>query len=189
MSNPDWPDPNRNTSTSQISQRVFDDDDDLIRVSVIKPIPLEVSDIQIGAVEIKDGDSDTRADVAEVGGNNGLVVQNAIDQAKSKVNIFGSTTVSPGVTVTLATYTVPVGKAFTFTGGIVGGTANGEFHFEIAGSDIAVYRNSGSNPSCQLRFVEPPTATAGSIINIKVKNCDNKTRIFESTLSGYTLDT
>jgi len=189
-SNPDWREPNVNTSPSQIAQRVFEQADDLIRVSVVKGnISIDPGDIQIGAVEIKDGNTDTRATVVACDpNNNALLVKSCVDEVKTKINIFGSTTVAPGSTVTLASYTVAASKAFTFSGGIVGGAAQGEFHFEIAGSDVALYRNSGSNPSVQIRFLEPPTAGAATVINIKVRNLDNKTRSFEATLSGYTVD-
>jgi len=186
-SNPFWQDPNRNTSPSQITQRVFEPDDDLIRVSVVKPIELTVGDIQIGAVEIKDGDTDTRADVETIGAYGALMVYDPIEFQKAKVNIFGSAIVTPGNILNLAQFVVPAGKTFTFSGGIVGGEQEGEFYFDIGGATVALARNSGSNRTIQLRFLEPPTAGAAQIINLKVKNIANKTKQYEATLSGYTI--
>ena len=185
--NPDWQDPNRNVSDSSIHKRVFDYDNDAYRVNVVEPIELEVGDIQIGAVEIKDSITDERANVVSIGDKNGIITQNLIEQTKTSVNSFGSAIVSPGLTVTLATYTIASDKAFTFIGGIVGGDESGEFHFEVGGSDIALVRNSGSQRSIIVNFPESQKVGASTVINIKVKNLGNKTKQFEATLSGYLL--
>lgn len=186
-SNPDWENPNKQVSDSSVHKRVFDYDNDAYRVNVVEPIELKVADIQIGAVEIKDGESDTRASVVSVGANNALIVRNLTEQTKTSVNAFGSALITPGATITLATYTVSVGMSFTFTGGIVGGDEAGEFHFEVGGSDIALVRNSGSQRTIVIKFPEPQVIGASTIINIKAKNIGNKTKPFESTLSGYIL--
>ena len=113
---------------------------------------LEVSDIQIGAVEIKDGNSDLRADV-EISalGKNGLVVI-PTEIAKQSINNFGNAVLAPDASLTLASYTVPVGKRFIFKGGVVGGSGPGAFSFRIASSTQCLVRNSGSNRTIQLNF-------------------------------------
>ena len=184
-SNPDWENPNKNVSDSTIHKRVFDYDNDAYRVNVIEPIELEVSDIEIGKVEIKDSDSDTTLNVVDVGGSNAILSRDVIDQIKTSVNIFSSALVSPSALVTLASYTVSANTIFTFTGGIVGGDEAGEFHFEVDGNDIALVRNSGSQRTITLHFPESQQVGAGSLINIKVKNIGNKSKQFESTLSGF----
>lgn len=149
---------------------------------------LTVSDIEIGAVELKDANSETRVNVVAVGSQNAVLIKDVSEYQKQKINNFGSSNVGPGATATLATYTVPTNKQFTYTGGIVGGTAEGEFTFDINTITLALVRNSGSNPTIQVQFLEPPDASAGSIIDLKVTNNSNKTRSFESTLSGYIID-
>lgn len=145
-------------------------------------------DFQIGAVELKDRDSNTRADIETIGNYNGLLVKDVTEFQKQKLNNFGSASVSPGATITLATYNVPAGKRFVYSGGIVGGTEQGEFTFDINLVTQALIRNSGSNPTIQVKFIEPPEASAGAVIELKVKNISNKTRSFEATLSGFLTD-
>lgn len=143
--------------------------------------------ISVGAVKIEDGNSGTLADVElTAGGLNGLVVIPQ-EPARTKVNNFGSAVVAPGATLQLVSYTVPVGMTFTFAGGIIGGTATGEFTFIIGGTTIALIRNSGSNKTIISAFPEMPDAGAGTLVEIKVKNVDNKARTFEATLSGHSI--
>lgn len=187
MSNPDWQDPNRNVSGGQITQRTFDYDNDAVRVNVVEPIELKVEDIQIGAVEIKDDTTDTRANVLVVGGTNAIITRDVIQQTKTSVNSFGSAIITPSATVTLATFTVATGTSFTFVGGMVGGDEVGEFHFEVAGSDIGLFRNSGANRTAIVKFPEPQTVGAGTLINIKATNIGHKSKQFEATVSGYSI--
>lgn len=184
-SNPDWQDPNRNVSDSTINKRTFDFDNDAIRVNVVEPIELKVEDIQIGAVEIKDGETDTRASVITQGTTNALVVRTLVEQVKTTVNSFGSAIVNPGITLTLASYTITAGNSFTFQGGIVGGNGSGEFHFEVDGNDIALVRNSGAQPTIKIKFPEPQKISTPVVVNIKVKNIGHTSQPFEATLSGY----
>jgi len=155
-------------------------------------LPVEASiiveDIEIGAIEIKDASTNDRTNVINVGTKNALLVKDITDQQKQKINNFGSANVAPSATVTLATYTVPGGKRFIFTGGIVGGNEIGEFYFMIDVNTIALIRNSGSNPTIVAKLVEQPEASAGSTIDIKVINISNKTRSYEATLNGYLID-
>ena len=187
--NPLFPDPNKNISLPQVVHRCFNSTDDLWRVDVVQGnISIDPGEINIGAVEIKDHDSTVRLDVEPVSDYNAIMVRDAIEFQKAKVNVFGSTSVTPASTVTLATFTVPAGKIFVLTGGIVGGRESGNFEFEVGGSTVAIIRNSGSNPTIQARFNEPPEASAATVINIKVTNDGHKTRPFEATLSGYTIN-
>lgn len=157
--------------------------------SVANPLPVQMSsDIEIGAVEIKDSNTDTRVDVEPVGPYNAILTKDITEFQKQKINNFGTATVAPSATITLATYTVPVGKRFIYSGGIVGGTEVGEFYFDINANTQALVRNSGSNPTIQVRFIEAPEASGGSTVDLKVKNISNKTRTYEANLSGYIVD-
>ena len=149
---------------------------------------LTVGDIEIGAVEIKDGDSNLRADVeAGVSGKNGIVV--IIDEkTRSIVSVFGSAVISPSATSTLATFTVPSGKRFIFSGGIVGGGESAEFSFIVASATVCLVRNSGSNRTIVVLFPTAPEASASAVIDLKAKNVSLKTKTFEATISGYTVD-
>jgi len=186
-SNPDWQDPNRRVSDSTVHKRVFDFDNDAYRVHVVEPVPLEAGDIQIGAVELKDGDTDTRVDVEEVGNNNAVLVENARQFQKTSINNFGSALISPATTLELVSFTVPSSTSFEFIGGIVGGDEYGEFIFEVGGTTIALARNSGSNRTIMMRFLESQSVGAGTTVKIKATNIGHRTKQFEATLSGYTL--
>lgn len=166
-----------------ILQRVFDETKDRIRVDA----ELEVSDIEIGAVEIKDGASDTRVTVITTNNVNSLAVTLYPNPSKAKVTNFGSSSVASGATITLATYTVPASKRFYFMGGMIGGNESGEFTFEINSVVVGLYRNSGSNRSAVVTLLNEPEASSTAVIDIRVKNIGDKTRTFEATLMGYTL--
>jgi hypothetical protein len=146
-------------------------------------------DIQIGAVEIKDGITNDRANVVPVSGVNALAVTDASEVIKSKVLIFGSALVAVGVTLTLATFTVPAGEKFIWEGSIVGGKGMGEFSFKVAGNRIALIRNSGSAPTIVAKFPRrsAPEASSTLIVTVEVKNIDHTPRDFEATLNGYTV--
>jgi len=160
--------------------------DVLTRDDGINALAVDIrGDIQIGAVELKDGNTDTRVDVENVGSYNAVMAMDVVNYQKQKINIFGSSLVAPGVTVTLATYTVPVGKTFTYSGGIVGGKSMGSFEFVINSITNALVRNSGSNPTIQVKFIEPPEASGNSIIDLRVTNDGDLARQFEATLSGF----
>lgn len=187
--NPDYPEPNKNVSLPGVIHRCFDNDDDCWRVNVVAgSISIDPGEINIGAVEIKDHNTDTRLDVEVVGDYNAILVSDAIEYQKAKVNMWGSTSITPSSTVTLVTYTVPSGKIFTLTQAIIGGRNCGEFEIEVGGSNIALIRNSGAHPTSIVKFEEPPEASAGTVINIKAKNIGHVTRPFEATMAGYTIN-
>ena len=142
--------------------------------------------ITIGAVVIKDNNTGLESDVIlGSDGYNGLVVVTE-DVPKSKVMIYGTSLVAIGGTLTIATYTVPVGKKFTFTGAIIGGAQEGEFDMLISSATICKIRNSGSNRTIIAKFPEDPEASAGAIIDVKVTNIGEKAKSYEATIFGYT---
>jgi len=147
---------------------------------------LEASQISIGAVTIKDQNSNTQADVENVG-LNALVVTFAETILKTKVVQFGASVVGPGATVTLISYTVPALKTFHWVGAFVGGRESGEFTLQINGATVVLIRNSGSIRTINSKFPEDPEASGSSVVEIKVKNISELSRSFEATLFGYTL--
>ena len=183
-----YPEPTRDISPSQIKQRTFNPDFDAIRTFIVGgELIFDIGDVKIGAVEIEDRNSGTRLDVEVVRDFQAAIVRDAVEFQKTKVNNFGSAMVSPSINSTLVTYTVPSGATFTFTGAIVGGDEIGEFTMEIGGNVVTLVRNSGSNRTIQLRFVEPPDAGESTEIAIRVTNTSDRTRQFEATLSGFIL--
>jgi len=146
---------------------------------------LTVDDISIGAVEIKDGDSDIRLDVEVCGDYNAILTQDCVDFQKTKINIFGQSLITKGSTLTVATHTVTAGKTFHFTGLTYGGSAMGEFDVELDGATTFLLRNTGSSLTQKQSFSEPPEVGAGKVINIKVENMFNKDGIFDVTIEGF----
>ncbi len=148
------------------------------------------SDIEIGAVEIKDAITDNRATVIQQGSVGALVVSQLDDVLKATVNIYGDASVSYDSTVTLASYTVPTGKTFKFSGVIVGGNADGEFYVEVGGTRIALIRNSISARTIMAKFWNDITVNSGGVVEVKVKNISwvkKSTKQFEATINGYTV--
>jgi len=118
---------------------------------------------------------------------NGNLIVVSVDTYRSKVIIYGDEVLAPNGTITLASYTVPSGKRFYFKGGLVGGDEAGEFSFEITSGRIGLWRNSGASRSALVNFPEMPEASAGAVIEIRVKNIGIKNKQFEATIYGYTL--
>jgi hypothetical protein len=119
-----------------------------------------------------------------IGPANPLPVTVTSASSGTSINLFSSTVVAAGNTITLVSYTVPATKSFKFTGGIVGGGEQALFTFDIGGNTIAQIRNSGSNPTIRAELLEKPTASAGTVVSIIVENLSPKSRTFEATLSG-----
>jgi hypothetical protein len=67
------------TTGDQALQQAFVDADDAFRVTMTAPVDLDAGDIEIGAVELKDGTTDTRAVIGPSGtideGDNALAVK------------------------------------------------------------------------------------------------------------------
>ena len=186
-SNPDWQDPNREVSPSQISQRVFNNGDDAIRVDVVTPLPLEAT-IDLAEVVIKDPDTDQKANV--ITGQHGLSGLVVITEQipRSKVTVFGQTVIAPGATVLVATYTVPALKKFFWRGVVVGGGQEGEFDLQISTATQFFIRNSGSIRTVILTFPEDPEASAAATIDVYITNIGDLAKSFEATICGYTVD-
>ena len=154
-------------------------------VNVVGGISVDFSpgDIQIGAVEIKDHDSNTRLDVVEIQtGQHAMLTREA---RGSNISVFGSDIISPSVTLDVATRTVPVGQRFIWKGGIIGGNDAGEFIFKVNGSVKHFWRNAGANRSKDLIFPHQLEANAGDTVTVSVKNVGNKIRQFEASISGF----
>jgi hypothetical protein len=152
--------------------------------TLIKPATFEKQNEIID--EIKN--ISNKISIQTIGDFNAILSVDVVEFQKSKINVFGSSIIVPSNTLTIASYTVPVGKTFTFSGGIIGGDESGEFYFEIDNNVIALARNSGSNRTIFFKFLEAPTAGSGSVINIRAKNIGHRTKQYEATLSGYTIN-
>ena len=157
------------------------------------PLPVEASidvgDIHIGAVEIKDKDSDIRATVIQRLTDTALIVQDLSEYQKNTVNIYGEATVPWDTEITLCTYTVPTSKTFNFSGIIIGGNADGEFFAKIGGTPIAKIRNTAAARTISAIFWNNPKVNAGGNVTITAKNISirKNTREFEATLNGFIL--
>lgn len=158
-------------------------------ISQSNPLPvianIEVGDIQIGAVELKDHDSSTRSDIEVERDYNALLVRDAIEYQKVRLTPFNSDSVGSGATLTLVSHTVGVGKDFEWTGVLVGGNASGLFTLFVNGSQVGSVRNSGSERTKPVRFPELFEATDGDVIEIKVTNLSHKTETFEATMFAF----
>lgn len=154
------------------SDAEHDDTNDAKRVNIVAgSISIDPGDIQIGAVEIKDGDSDLRADVATDGnGDNRLLVD------------AGVTSVDPNDVVTASThntnddvkasYTAPVGKELFITS-IWASTRTADIIAQLQEDGTAVVDipvSSGANSFASLVLpTETPYGpyTAGTVIEIE----------------------
>ncbi|MHA1329928.1 MAG: hypothetical protein ACTSR2_02515 [Candidatus Hodarchaeales archaeon] len=192
--NPNYPDDNQHLTDMSMKRREHNKDAYAKRVFVVNPVPLEVGDIQIGAVEIKDGDTDLRADVENQGSLNALVVENATELRKSTVNTYGDAIISFCSSSTLVSYPVPLTKTFKFSGFIVGGQADGEFIIKVNGGIVCKVRNSRASRTLFIWFKNEIQVSAGGTVEIEATNVDNgipppfSSKSFEGTINGYTLN-
>ena len=181
---------NKDISRQQILQRVFDRESDSWRITLVdgSNITIDISDVQIGAVEIKDETTDDRVNVVACKSKNALLVQDCLSAQKiASVNLFVQSNVGAGLTATLSSFTVPVGEEFFFFLAKVGGNGSGKFSLEIGAVVKDFARNSGSQRTVRMGEGETIVATAGQVVNIKVTNIHNQTKQFESRLSGFTI--
>jgi len=151
---------------------------------------VDVGDIHIGAVEIKDHDTDTRVSVEECGVYNAMMTKDCLDAQSNTVNVYGEANIPYDTEITLATFNVPVGRKFKFTGMIVGGDADGEFFAKVDGSIVAKVRNSSAVRTITAKFWNEPSSNAGGQVTITCKNVSwvkRNTKEFEATLNGYTI--
>jgi hypothetical protein len=153
--------------------------------SDLNPMPvkadLEVSDIQIGAVEIKDATTNQRA---IVDANGRLLVSAETIVLTNPFDKFGTSMVAASASAVIVTHTVPVSEEFNFTGATLTGDEYGYFEFQINGITRASWRTSGSSRSAAISFPSPFKAVAGDVVDIKVTNEGNKTRSFDATIFG-----
>jgi hypothetical protein len=162
-------------------------------VDELNPLPveakLEVGDITIGAVEIKDGSSEVRATVIQQNGDTALLVKDINEYEKNTVNIYGDTSVAWDDETTLAVYPVPAGRTLKFGGVIVGGCADGLFTVTMNSIKVFTLRNSAASRTLIVFLKNDLTVNAGGEIRILVKNVgsDHQTKIFEGTINGYTI--
>jgi len=173
------------TNWADVLQTVFDEASGRIRVT---NVALVVSDIQIGAVEIKDESTDDRANVVDIGGQNALVVTNLGTSTVSRtpVNEFNTDTITSGSEDTLVSYTVPSGKVFVLQGIEAGGLADGKFTVTDGSTTYAVTRNSGAERTKSVEFPNEPQFAAATVVSIKAKNGYTTIETFEGTIKGFT---
>jgi len=141
---------------------------------------LTVEDIQIGAVEIKDGSSDNRAVVT----SGGALLVTSTGVAGTPVNVYNQITVPATTELTLATYIVPVSKTFYFGQVIVGGDSSGRFKIRANASILFIARNNAAQRTLPITFKSEPQLAAGNTVDILVYNESNQTRTFEGTING-----
>jgi len=149
---------------------------------------ISVGSIEIGAVEIKDSNTGTTVDVETVYDFNAMMVYDAIEFQKVIINDYSESLISQGSTVTLNSYTVPTGKVFFLTGGIVGGSGPAIFEYIINGNTIIKVRNSGSDRTKRVIFDEKFEVSAGGVIEVKATNEYRLQRQYESLMMGYILN-
>lgn len=154
-------------------------------VSDMNPLPvkcdLEVSDIQIGAVELKDGSSNQRATVTSEG-----ALKVTFDGASSSIasDLFGKQMITASDFATLVTKTIATGKIFDFSGVILNGDEYGYFEIKVNGDVRVSWRNSGSKRSSTIPFPSKIETIAGDIITIIATNNGTETRSFEASIFG-----
>ena len=100
-------------SATTVVKRAFDPDTNTFRTNAML-----TGDVQIGAVEIKDADTDVRANVITNGGQNRLLVDAGVTSVSA--NDIVSAVTSNTVDTIKAIYTVPVGKTLIITSFAVG---------------------------------------------------------------------
>jgi len=141
------------------------------RVRMVGPTPFILEgDLQIGAVEIKDRNTDLRANVENIGGKGALDVNIVSGQLQTKdvVNQYAQISNVPRlIETTLVTLTVPPGKRYHFKAYTGGGEADGLFRMKINNTVINTMRNSGAMRSVQVSLwgegCEVPVSAGGTI--------------------------
>jgi len=141
--------------------------------------------ITIGAVSIEDPDTGLTVDIRTVGDLNALIVYDADELQKTRISEYGSSIISASGTDIPASYTVPSGKNFFWTGVIVGGEEAGEFQCRIDSTDKALIRNAGADRTKTLKFPEALLLSESETADIRITNIGHKTKSFEVTIMGY----
>lgn len=120
----------------------------------------------------------------------GLVVRSLPAFPTNSVLIYNQdAAVVDNVETTVASYTVPSGTIFYFTGVVAQGDLPARFRVYVDGNPQLSYRTVSSNPAFQQSFSMPPfTVAAASIISLKVTHfISGVTGDFEGTILGYTI--
>ena len=176
-------------------------------------IALEVSDIQIGAVELKNSSTDDRATINTDGelfvqghtygwdgadwrkihaslfsGNYALDV-NIIGSSVSTsnlINIYGDATAPVATETTLVSYTVPVGKTLQIYGMVGWGDWDGEFLIKVDGVVRGGGRTSSATRTLRINFSYAPTnALAGQVVTIKtITDTATASKMMKANLLG-----
>ena len=143
-------------------------------------------DITIGAVEIKDGVSDTRASVVPLfGGLNGLVVSTTAG-VLPVTNIFDKVLAIPtGIETTIVSYLVPAGKIFLFLGAQGTGSADGDWLVYFDADPQMPYGTSWTDRTAKFPVnQEAIPLTAGQLISVKVIHNEAAVQDFWGNLYG-----
>jgi len=163
---------------------------------------LIVEDIRIGAVEIKDGDSDIRLDVElDVTKNAAFVqseslaqedtLQDILDEIKKIViesaevwySYNENAAVLPNTETTLITYTVPVGKTARLKTVNTSGSASGLFRVKVNSSTMLTGRTSWNNRNWTV-VLGTLQASAGNAITLTVIHNETINQKFEGSVGG-----
>jgi len=103
-------------------------------------------------------------------------------------NSHNETSIAGSATVTVLSYTVPVGKNLRIKHLSFGGRANGECVFEVDASNEFKFSNSAAEPTPISNFADGLLVGASSIINVKVTNCHTDLKTFWATMNGLLFD-
>lgn len=97
-----------------------------------------------------------------------------------------TTLVTNGIETTIASYTVPVGAIFYFTGFTASGNTNALYKLYVDGNTILAGRTTVANLNVERNFAYAPfNVPAGDTISLKVIHETNVGCDFEGTILGY----
>lgn len=169
-----------NRQVSNVLSRVYNKTKNTLRVEGIE-VTLLPGDIEIGAVEIKDGLTDQRA---SVGSDGGLRVQEL--PVLEPINVFASDTGTASLFTDIVVYTVPAGKTLYLTGYIVTGEAEAKFELVDNTTVISTFRITRATMTGAIDFGKGAIKVIGAhTVTIRVRNNDLVDRTFEGQLYGY----
>lgn len=145
------------------------------------------TDIEIGAIEIKDATTEDRANVVLRGdGKYALAVDVSASIAKTDKITTGQNNIASTSTSTLASYTVTTGKKSYLTQIIISG-GNGTFEIKVDGSTKYIYRTSGSDKSKTITCQELQLS-AGQVVSVDCTNDYHRSNVFDCTIQAYEVD-
>lgn len=169
------------------------------------PIELEAGDLEIGAVELKNYNTDDRVYVSpnhevltqsrlyDYLGNGLTSTAGALNvsvvstvAASTPINVFGSNLAPVATETTVVSYTVPAGRTFDITGFTGWGDWDAEFLLKV---DINVVGGGRSSPSDRMIVVPygvaTITATAGQVVSVTaITNQADATQMMKANLLG-----